>query len=272
MSKKLYLLLDGTMQDLPDRTNISELFRQIKQSNKTLVYYDPGVATLGSKWRRLFDGATGSGLMKNVKEAYSFLMHNVEHGDNIYMVGYSRGAATIRILVDLLKRVGLLYKHQENLLPHLLRAYLDNNEELLQNFADISADIPIIRNIILYDTCFGGFIESNKWSNILTYDSWETMADSIVHYVCTEEPRFFLRPHTWITPLNSTTMYCKEYEYKGNHTQIASDKRLLKNTMFLLNVFNQYSDTRNVETKPINLFFRLINYRRKFNTMLRQMT
>jgi hypothetical protein len=54
------------------------------------------------------DMAVGSGLGIHVKDAYRFLMQNYREGDKICLLGFSRGAYTVRCLAGMLHKVGLL--------------------------------------------------------------------------------------------------------------------------------------------------------------------
>jgi hypothetical protein len=54
------------------------------------------------------DMAVGSGLGIHIKDAYRFLMQNWREGDKICLLGFSRGAYTVRCLAGMLHKVGLL--------------------------------------------------------------------------------------------------------------------------------------------------------------------
>jgi uncharacterized protein (DUF2235 family) len=59
---------------------------------------------------RLLGGAIGAGLAENIREAYSFIANNWAPGDEIFLLGFSRGAYTARSVADLIGVVGLLTK------------------------------------------------------------------------------------------------------------------------------------------------------------------
>ncbi len=141
--RNLVVCCDGTSNEFGDsNTNVIRLVQSLKQDPQTqLVYYDPGVGTLPepglfskpaktiSKWMGL---AFGRGLVRNVEEAYGFLMQNWRPGDAVFLFGFSRGAYTVRVLAALLHQIGLLVRGQEQLLPYairLFRAVPDREEE-----------------------------------------------------------------------------------------------------------------------------------------------
>ena len=95
-----------------------------------LVYYDTGVGTKeGRGWwqtlssaeglkdlvtendyvRVFLGGATGFGLSENIQQAYRFLAEHYRDGDEIFLIGFSRGAYTVRSLGGLLSAAGLLW-------------------------------------------------------------------------------------------------------------------------------------------------------------------
>ena len=98
-------------------TNVWRIFNAVdrydavdndKKALKQITYYDDGVGTQDLRWVRLFTGAFGWGLSRNIREAYAFLAMNYEPGDRIYLFGFSRGAFTVRSLAGLIGQCGLL--------------------------------------------------------------------------------------------------------------------------------------------------------------------
>lgn len=216
--KNLILICDGTMQSFAQKNCMVKLFASIEKTPNQLVYYDSGVATVGSFWRRLFDGATGHGLMKNVKEAYLFLCKNYSEGDKIYAFGYSRGAATIRLLVDLVSRVGLLPAHADNLLPPVLQAFMENDEETLEVLAECSPkEAPYFEHVGVLDTCFGNRTETDFYNSMLS-DSWKNVVKGLWHIISSEETRSILHPFRWA---NSSNVALVEGVVALDHCQVA---------------------------------------------------
>jgi uncharacterized protein (DUF2235 family) len=109
MAKKIVLLADGTGNGLLVQvSNICRLSKALDLSrDDQLVYYIPGVGTQGFKPIAMLDGATGLGVPSNVRKLYRFLSWNWEPGAAIYLFGFSRGAFTIRTLVDFVANQGL---------------------------------------------------------------------------------------------------------------------------------------------------------------------
>ncbi len=94
-------------------TNVVKIARfvmpQAPDGTEQILYYDRGVGT-GDFIDRIFGGAFGIGLRHNVIEAYEFLSCNYEQGDEIWLFGFSRGAYTVRRVVGMIRKCGLLPK------------------------------------------------------------------------------------------------------------------------------------------------------------------
>jgi uncharacterized protein (DUF2235 family) len=90
-------------------------------------YYDPGVGTqpltgwvteLGERWSIIKGLAFGAGLTADIEEAYQYLMKVYEHGDQVFLFGFSRGAFTVRALAGMLHAVGLLFPDSDQLVSY----------------------------------------------------------------------------------------------------------------------------------------------------------
>lgn len=122
LPKKLIVCCDGTWQDSDNNpanpTNVTRIARAVKDldddHHQQIVYYQAGVGTGIGITDYLLGGGTGLGLAEHIREAYSFLVSNyADHDDlvppdNIYLLGFSRGAFTARSIGGLVGAVGLL--------------------------------------------------------------------------------------------------------------------------------------------------------------------
>ena len=116
--KRLVVCCDGTWNK-PDNqtiTNVEKLARTVQSDPGAtggayqLVYYVSGVGAGSYAADRLLGGAFGFGLFHNVIACYRFLAQNYEPGDEIFIIGFSRGAYTARSVAGMVGRVGLLTK------------------------------------------------------------------------------------------------------------------------------------------------------------------
>jgi hypothetical protein len=131
--KRLVVCCDGTWNK-PDNetiTNVEKIARTVQTDPyeaggvHQLVYYVSGVGTESYRADRLLGGAFGFGLFSNVVASYRFLAQNYEPGDEIFIVGFSRGAYTARSVAGMVGRVGLLTKVSlvEERLPAAVHLY-----------------------------------------------------------------------------------------------------------------------------------------------------
>ena len=145
MAKNIVIIFDGTSNEISgDRTNPLRLYGCLERSDRQLVYYDPGVGTMGIKnkanwwWSKAFEVwglAFGSGLDQNVLDAYQFIVQNFERSpldadghktqeeDRLFIVGFSRGAYYGRVLAGFIHALGLMETYQFNLLDYAYRTY-----------------------------------------------------------------------------------------------------------------------------------------------------
>ncbi len=115
--RSIVLLSDGTGNSAAklNKTNVWRLYQALELKDGTqLAFYDNGVGTSGFKPLQILGGAIGLGLARNVRDLYSSLCQHYRApdkshaGDRIYVFGFSRGAFTARILVDLITSCGIL--------------------------------------------------------------------------------------------------------------------------------------------------------------------
>lgn len=112
MPKNIVLLSDGTGNSSAQllKTNVWRVYEalDLDDPSEQVACYDDGVGTSGFKPVALLGGALGFGLKKNVLRLYRFLCEHYDPGDRIYAFGFSRGAFTIRVLIGLVARQGIL--------------------------------------------------------------------------------------------------------------------------------------------------------------------
>lgn len=94
---------------------------------------------MGGAISRTVGGITGLGLQENVREAFSFLSVNFSLGDEIFLVGFSRGAWTARSVAGMIGALGILTKKG---LPYFTEIYQDYKHRLDQNYVPRWSDIP----------------------------------------------------------------------------------------------------------------------------------
>lgn len=105
-----------------NKTEIRDLTGNILELEKShiigtevtqIAKYINGVGNSSFKINRALGGAFGFGLIERIARGYTFISRNYEVGDQIYIIGFSRGAYTARALAGLICAKGLLKKKFE---------------------------------------------------------------------------------------------------------------------------------------------------------------
>lgn len=156
MSKRIVMCLDGTwnapwqelQRDDGSRvyrpTNVLKVARAVRpratDGTAQVVYYDTGIGAMAqypgvtNGLLRWFDsklgGAWGAGFEGNVDAAYRFLADNFEDGDEVFVFGYSRGAAQALALCKFIDWMhGVPVKHDIYYLPRFFLRYIEKHGE-----------------------------------------------------------------------------------------------------------------------------------------------
>ncbi len=105
------VILDGTMSSLaPGReTNAGitfKLLREVSQRANLTVHYEAGIQW--RDWSGTWGVMTGKGINRQIERAYGVVASRYRLGDEIILIGYSRGAYAVRSLAGVIDLVGLV--------------------------------------------------------------------------------------------------------------------------------------------------------------------
>ena len=128
MPKNIVIFSDGTGQDggvRPEQriSNVYKMYRVCKVGPESgidpvdqVAFYDPGLGTdIGATAltapvrfaQKLAASLSGRGITRNIADCYRFIMDHYEPGDRIFLIGFSRGAYTVRCVANLLMYCGV---------------------------------------------------------------------------------------------------------------------------------------------------------------------
>jgi uncharacterized protein (DUF2235 family) len=135
--KRLVICCDGTWNSAdqehdgePCPTNVVRFAYRVAKKDRNgvsqIVFYDQGVGT-GNTIDKVTGGAIGRGLEENIHDAYRFLFANYEEGDELFVLGFSRGAFTARSVVGMIRKCGVLDRTAARMYRGALDLY--RNEE-----------------------------------------------------------------------------------------------------------------------------------------------
>ncbi|WP_195759947.1 DUF2235 domain-containing protein [Paracoccus sp. S-4012] len=135
--KRIVILCDGTWNrsDSLHPTNVirfaQAMLGEAPDGTAQVPVYIAGVGTGRGIARRLdslIGGAFGKGLFANLVEAYQHLVFMYEPGDEIHILGFSRGAYTARSLAGLLRSTGIVERRFLHRVPEALSRYRTLND------------------------------------------------------------------------------------------------------------------------------------------------
>lgn len=117
---------------LSPEVQVTRITRAIKSQSsdgvQQIVYYQAGIGSMGTIGNKLIGGISGDGLAEHVREAYSFLANNYDSGDEIFLIGFSRGAYTARAVAGVIDGLGLLTKAGLASFPIIYKDYAHRND------------------------------------------------------------------------------------------------------------------------------------------------
>lgn len=125
--KRLVICCDGTWNTpasgIP--TNVVHIARAIQPqafdgAQQIVFYQRAGDGTLPDSFQ---DGRLGAAIDRHIQDAYRFLVHNYNPGDELWFFGFSRGAYTARSLIGLLRNAWLLKKEHAGRIPEAYHIY-----------------------------------------------------------------------------------------------------------------------------------------------------
>ncbi|KUJ12697.1 uncharacterized protein LY89DRAFT_755669 [Mollisia scopiformis] len=134
--KRLILCCDGTWMDSDDGfqkptlipyvptgslqvpSNVTRIGHALKRVGldgcPQIIYYHSGVGSGSSVIDAISGGLMGTGISENIREVYSFITANYTPGDEIILIGFSRGAFTARSVAGMINDIGLLTRDGMN--------------------------------------------------------------------------------------------------------------------------------------------------------------
>ena len=264
--KRLIITCDGTWLDADNGimnghkqppSNVSRMGWAIKETSRDgipqVVNYQAGVGTSGGPISRIVGGATGLGLKENVREAYTYIATNWREGDEIFLMGFSRGAFTARSVGGLIGGIGLLTRKG---LPHFSEIFEDYEHKTDDRYTSQFPDSPFrdkgpfderyihelerlgmtkchipIKAICCWDTVGALGIPRTPWLNMMRRDKTlkEYQFDDTRIHPCVEnafqalaldEQRAPFAPALWEKQADNNYTNLKQVWFPGVHSNI----------------------------------------------------
>lgn len=223
------------------QTNVQKLHIALKangtDNTPTVKFYDPGVGTAPTVEDEILGGAIGDGMNKNIVDAYKFIVWNYEHGDQIFLFGFSRGAYTARSLSGLIRYCGILKPGNIHLAQEAFQLYHDHTQ-LTDPDSDVAATFrkqysfeTNIRFIGVWDTVgsLGIPLKVFKKKNAAKYlfhdVTLSSKVDFAYHALAINERRELFEPTLWdkSETVKNNTNHAQKMEqvwFAGVHSNI----------------------------------------------------
>ena len=212
--KRLVVLFDGTWNKPDDEekiTNVVKLQRAIPDADangvRQLVHYVIGIATddLGPQLTFAI-GAIGFGVGDRIRRGYTFVCENYEDGDEIYVIGFSRGAFQARSLAGLIALAGVARSAGEQSVAGVWDYYEQNKlkpEPTRLEALRAAGRYPVrIKCVAVWDTVgiLGiPFIRKGSIKELLGFHDTRLspLVDVGLHALAIDEPRGPFAPTFW---------------------------------------------------------------------------
>lgn len=238
--RRLIVCCDGTWNE-PDKdgrgTNVVKISQAISPSDPNgrsqRVHYQPGVGT--GPVGRLSGGALGLGISRDIRECYEFLCHNYQGEDEeIFILGFSRGAYAARSLVGFVAGCGLIRLAAgetgadiSNRVDEAYRAYRAGAAEAaaFKRRPEVNSDVPI-RFLGVWDTV-GALgipdhllLDSLDQENLFQFHNTELshQVETARHAVSLDEMRESYVPTLWSNAQSHPD--AREIWFAGVHSDI----------------------------------------------------
>lgn len=234
MPKNIVVCLDGTSNQISGNpTNVLRLWETLIENDEQVVYYDPGVGSMGAvtaitkigrKISRTIDAAIGHTIHQNLREAYAFLASRYQPGDQIFLFGFSRGAYTARALAGVIKLFGLAPPARSNLFDYVWLMY-SNSEGSKATRAKVFANAGHFKKHFSHPAdvhCLGCWdtVSSFGWMwdyQSLPHTAYNDCIGHVRHAVSIHERRACFRQNLF-TRFDGQDL--KEVWFKGVHSDV----------------------------------------------------
>lgn len=231
MSKRIIYCCDGTWEKATNDTNVYKIYQALPKDAAQATFYDDGVGADGNPIEMLIGGALGTGLWAKIKQGYKTIALNYQPGDQLFLLGFSRGAYTARSLAGMIAICGLPAQNVtadniENLTDTAFSAYRDkdNRQNLLNSLASYALFNAQLTMVGVWDTvgslgipalfggvdpAFYGFLDTNLHPDV----------KNAYHAVAVDEKRAEFPATLWTGPFQPDQTVEQAY-FSGVHGDV----------------------------------------------------
>jgi uncharacterized protein (DUF2235 family) len=153
MPKNIVVYSDGTGQDggVRPEQRVSNVYKMYRASRvhpdnaidpqEQVCFYDPGLGTdsdvsgllnIVRQGQKFLQSVEGRGITKNMADCYEFIINHYEPDDRIFLIGFSRGAYTVRCLANTIMLCGIPTKTPDGPLMRFRKSLRDIAKEAVE--------------------------------------------------------------------------------------------------------------------------------------------
>lgn len=226
------VILDGTMSSLESgrETNAGLTFKllcEVSRSANLTVHYEAGIQW--RDWKSTWGVMTGKGINSQIERAYGVIASRYREGDQIVLIGYSRGAYAVRSLAGVIDMVGLV-KSDCATVRAVRQAYRHYRTGARSPFTQAFRDHHCHPNVVVeavavWDTVKAlGFRLPIVWRWALAQHDFHnhTLGSHIrhgFHALALDERREAYAPVMWAQP-DGWSGHMEQVWFRGNHGDI----------------------------------------------------
>ena len=242
--KRIAIFCDGTW-NTPDKsengkhcqTNVVKMANALCPASTDgvaqLLYYDMGIGSEGDLIKKVYDGATGTGISNKILQAYRFIINNYEPGDELFLFGFSRGAFTVRSLSGLIRNSGILKIENSDQVQRAYRIYHSRKPEFQPREVEATLfrktfaveETTMIKFIGVWDTVgalgnplyLHGFLSRR---NEFHDTELSTRISNAFHALAIDEKRNDFEATLWHQQPNSKDQVLEQVWFPGVHSDV----------------------------------------------------
>jgi len=242
--KRVILCLDGTWSN--DRagsilTNVCKLHQVVAPTDsngvRQISHYVEGIVSAEGESLQFVRGGIGVGVDDRIQKAYELLVRDYAPGDEIYLIGFSRGAFEARSLGGLITLLGVVKAGGTFSFDQawsLYRASENKRDQRLLTELRAAAHYPVrIKCVGVWDTVgnLGNPFVSGGWVGRQFAFHDTRLSDSIdvaLHALSIDEVRGPFRPTLFLVPKGRSLpidQHVEQVWFSGTHADIGGGHR-----------------------------------------------
>ncbi|KAI0602991.1 hypothetical protein F4775DRAFT_587524 [Biscogniauxia sp. FL1348] len=216
-------------------TRISRCFkRRCSEGTFQIVYYQSGVGSRAGIIDRILGGAFGLGISENIREAYAYICANYVDGDEIVLVGFSRGAFTARSIGGMISDLGLLTREG---MEYFYPVFKDMQNWMNPDYEDPFPNLPFSdkpKGTNAMDAYRQKLVENGytrvrqgkgqgDFIKVKAIGVWDTLSHKIehaFHALALDETRGPFSPTLWERAEQCETLDLRQVWFPGSHANV----------------------------------------------------